>query len=73
MLVSWPDENDALSVVSSRRISEPLVEGESCVVTEGTKKHSARVHATGIIYLCIIIHVSTSLGMYCTHLYIIYT
>lgn len=47
MLISWPGENNALSVVPSRRINEPLDIGCLCEVADGRKKHTARILATG--------------------------
>ena len=47
MLVSWPEEDDTVSVISSLRASEPQVVGKLCEVTEKKAKYSARVHATG--------------------------
>ena len=47
MLVSWPEEDDTVSVISSLRASEPLVVGKLCEVTEKKAKYPARVHATG--------------------------
>ena len=62
VLVSWPDENDALSIVSRRSISEPLVEGGTCVVVDKRKQYKARVHATGI-HVCIVhVYIAVLLG-----------
>ena len=48
-LVSWPDEDDCVSVVSNRScVSGQMVVGEMCEVVERKKKYSTRVHATGI-------------------------
>ena len=47
VLVSWPDENDALSVVARRTVREPVVEGGLCIVIDKRKEYTARVHATG--------------------------
>ena len=47
MLVSWPEEEDDVSVVSSSRLSGSLAVGEVCEFTDRNKKYPAKVHATG--------------------------
>ena len=56
-LVSWPEENDDVSVISDlcKRISGPLNVGELCRVGYGKKTFPAMVHAVGkYMYTCII-------------------
>ena len=48
VLISWPEENDDVSVISRQRIKGPLVVGELCKVTEKRTVYPARVHATGM-------------------------
>ena len=48
VLVSWPEENHDVSVISSLQASEPLVIGEMCQVREKKKCYPAVVHATGL-------------------------
>ena len=60
VLVSWPDENDALSVASSRQIGEPLVEGDICAVSERRNSwpectppvYTVHVHAHTTVSMC---------------------
>ena len=49
VLVSWPEENNDVSVISSIRnhISEPMIVGKMCNVNSGKKTYPAMVHATG--------------------------
>ena len=48
-LVSWPEENNDVSVISDvrNRISAPLSVGELCSVGYGKKTFPAMVHAVG--------------------------
>ena len=46
MLVSWPEEGNDVSVISSLRTSEPPAIGELCQVTERNRTYSEKVHAT---------------------------
>ena len=48
VLVSWPEEGNDVSIISSLRTSEPPVIGELCQVTERKRTYSAKVHATGM-------------------------
>ena len=52
--VSWPDENDIVSVIKSAQTSEPLVVGQVCNVTEKKQQHAARVRATGALIFLIL-------------------
>ena len=46
VLVSWPEEGNDVSVISSLRTSEPPAIGELCQVTERNRTYSEKVHAT---------------------------
>lgn len=47
LLVSWPEEHDDVSVISSLQASELQQIGDVCSVVEKKKSYPARVHAKG--------------------------
>lgn len=48
-LVTWPEEDNAASVISNLRnnVTGPMCVGELCEVVQGRRRYPARVHATG--------------------------